>query len=104
QGEEWYEPPIWPEEPGALAKMMHFEILVDDLGAAIAHAVAAGARVAEHQPADRDQSGLGRVGKIIPSETPADALGAAIAPAVAAGARLADHHPADRDQSGLRIM
>ncbi len=58
QGEEWYEPPVWPERPGALAKMMHFEILVDDLDAAIGHAVAAGARVAEHQPSDRDQAGL----------------------------------------------
>ena len=53
QGEEWYEPPVWPERPGDQGKMMHFEILVDDLDAAIADAVAAGARVAEHQPADR---------------------------------------------------
>ena len=36
--------------------MMHFEILVDDLDAAIADAVEAGARVADHQPADRDPS------------------------------------------------
>jgi catechol 2,3-dioxygenase-like lactoylglutathione lyase family enzyme len=58
QGEEWYAPPAWPERPGAQTKMLHFEILVDDLEAAIAHAVGAGARVAEHQPSDRDQTGL----------------------------------------------
>ena len=38
QGEEWYEPPVWPERPGAQTKMMHFEILVDDVEAAVAHA------------------------------------------------------------------
>jgi predicted enzyme related to lactoylglutathione lyase len=54
QGEEWYESPVWPEQPGALTKMMHFEILVDDLEAAISDAISAGARVAELQPADRD--------------------------------------------------
>jgi catechol 2,3-dioxygenase-like lactoylglutathione lyase family enzyme len=53
QAEEWYQPPVWPEEPGAQAKMLHFEIAVEDLDAAIAHAVAAGARVADRQPADR---------------------------------------------------
>ena len=58
QAEPWYEPPVWPEERGAHAKMLHFEILVDDLEAAVAHAVAAGARVAPHQPDDRDQDEL----------------------------------------------
>jgi catechol 2,3-dioxygenase-like lactoylglutathione lyase family enzyme len=53
QGEEWYEPPVWPEEPGAPSKMMHFEMAADDLDAAIALAIEAGARVAPHQPADR---------------------------------------------------
>lgn len=58
QAEEWYEPPVWPEEPGALTKMLHFEIEVDDLDAAVTEAVAAGARVADHQPADRAADGL----------------------------------------------
>lgn len=58
QGADWYEPPIWPEQPGAQAKMMHFEIGVTDLVAAIAHAVEAGARVAPHQPNDRDPDTL----------------------------------------------
>lgn len=55
QAETWYEPPVWPEERGALTKMLHFEIQVDDLEAAIRHAVSAGARIAVHQPEDRAQ-------------------------------------------------
>jgi catechol 2,3-dioxygenase-like lactoylglutathione lyase family enzyme len=52
QAEEWYEPPVWPEQPGGKDKMLHFEIEVDDhdLDAAVAHALAAGARLADHQP------------------------------------------------------
>ena len=53
QAEQWYEPPVWPEEPGAQTKMIHLDIAVDDLEAAVAHAVAAGAREAPHQPPDR---------------------------------------------------
>lgn len=53
QAEAWYEPPVWPEQPGAQTKMLHFEILVEDMDAAVAHAVAAGARIAPHQPPDR---------------------------------------------------
>ena len=58
QAEEWYEPPVWPEVPGAQTKMLHFEIQVDDLEAAVADAVAAGARVASPQPEDRDANQL----------------------------------------------
>ena len=58
QAEEWYQPPTWPEKPGEQAKMLHFEILVEDMEAAVAHATAGGATVAPHQPVDRDQSGL----------------------------------------------
>jgi catechol 2,3-dioxygenase-like lactoylglutathione lyase family enzyme len=58
QAEEWYQPPVWPERPGALDKMMHFEIEVGDMESAVAHAVDAGATVASHQPADRDHSRL----------------------------------------------
>jgi hypothetical protein len=32
--------------------MMHLEVMVDDLDAAVAHAVAAGATVADYQPQD----------------------------------------------------
>jgi catechol 2,3-dioxygenase-like lactoylglutathione lyase family enzyme len=58
QAEEWYQPPVWPEEPGAQTKMLHLEIGVDDLEAAVAHALAAGGREAPHQPEDRPRDQL----------------------------------------------
>jgi catechol 2,3-dioxygenase-like lactoylglutathione lyase family enzyme len=58
QSDPGYRTPIWPEVPGEQAKMLHFEILVDDLEAAVADATAAGAAVAPHQPRDRDPSRL----------------------------------------------
>ena len=58
QGESWYEPPTWPEQRDKQHKMMHFEIGVTDLDAAASRAIAAGAREAADQPADRDQSRL----------------------------------------------
>jgi predicted enzyme related to lactoylglutathione lyase len=53
QTEAWYEPPVWPERPGAQTKMLHFEIQVDDIDAAVERAVAAGATVARPQPPAR---------------------------------------------------
>ncbi|MGB2694675.1 MAG: VOC family protein [Dehalococcoidia bacterium] len=50
QEETWYQPPVWPERPGEQTKMIHLDIKVDDLDAALAHALAAGARLAEYQP------------------------------------------------------
>jgi hypothetical protein len=41
---------VWPEQPGQLTKMIHLDIRVDDLDAAVAHALDSGARLAEHQP------------------------------------------------------
>ena len=58
QSEEWYRPPRWPEKPHEQAKMLHFEILADDLEAAVATATAAGATIAPHQPLDRDEGRL----------------------------------------------
>jgi hypothetical protein len=58
QAEPWYEPPVWPEEPERQTKMMHFEIQADDIDAAVAHAVALGAREAEPQPPDRSPDQL----------------------------------------------
>ena len=58
QAEDWYRPPTWPEAPDAQDKMLHFEVDVDDLDAAIALVVAAGGTVAAHQPPDRDQAEL----------------------------------------------
>jgi catechol 2,3-dioxygenase-like lactoylglutathione lyase family enzyme len=54
QAEDWYEPPVWPEQPGAPTKMLHFELETDDVAAAVTHALAAGAREAEHQPEGRN--------------------------------------------------
>ncbi len=45
-----YEPPVWPSRPGKPGLMVHLEIACDDLTTAVDHAVACGARVAEHQP------------------------------------------------------
>lgn len=53
QAETWYEPPTWPERPGRPTKMMHLEIGVDDLDAAVARVVAAGGRLAPQQPEGR---------------------------------------------------
>lgn len=58
QAEEGYRPPEWPEQPGEQSKMLHFEILVDDLEAAVAQAVALGATIAPWQSPERDQHRL----------------------------------------------
>lgn len=42
--------PTWPAEPGDQQMQMHLDIQVDDLEAAVAHAVSLGASVAEYQP------------------------------------------------------
>jgi len=56
QGDERYVPPTWPEEPGEQAKMLHFEVQVDDLERALERAVDAGGSIAPWQPPDRDPS------------------------------------------------
>jgi catechol 2,3-dioxygenase-like lactoylglutathione lyase family enzyme len=50
QTEKAYARPTWPAGPGDQQMMMHLDIEVDDLEAAGAHAVAAGAVLAEYQP------------------------------------------------------
>jgi catechol 2,3-dioxygenase-like lactoylglutathione lyase family enzyme len=50
QLEERYVPPRWPAGPGEQQMQLHLDIEVDDLEAATEHAVAAGARLADHQP------------------------------------------------------
>lgn len=54
QAEAGYRVPDWPEEPGGQDKMLHLDFWVDDLDAAVVHAVTSGARLAKHQP----QSGV----------------------------------------------
>jgi catechol 2,3-dioxygenase-like lactoylglutathione lyase family enzyme len=58
QGEAWYQPPVWPEQPGELTKMLHLEVQVDDLEAAVARAVELGGTEAPWQPPDRDHHRL----------------------------------------------
>lgn len=50
QAEGGYEPPVWPAVAGAQTQMLHLDIHVDDLEAAVDHAVASGGRIAEYQP------------------------------------------------------
>lgn len=52
QEEEKFEPPVWPADGDHQQMMMHLEVRVDDLEAAVAHAVGCGATVAEFQPQD----------------------------------------------------
>jgi catechol 2,3-dioxygenase-like lactoylglutathione lyase family enzyme len=52
QTEKAYARPTWPAGPGDQQMMVHLDIEVDDLGAAGAHAVAAGATLADYQPQD----------------------------------------------------
>ena len=58
QGDAAYEPPTWPETPGEQAKMMHFEVQVDDLQAAVTTALEAGGTEAPWQPPNRNQNRL----------------------------------------------
>lgn len=52
QKAEVYERPVWPPEPGKPGMQMHLDIEVDDLDAAVEHAVELGATVASCQPQD----------------------------------------------------
>jgi catechol 2,3-dioxygenase-like lactoylglutathione lyase family enzyme len=50
QREEDHVPPVWPAGPGERQMQAHLDIAVDDLDAAVAVAVEAGATVAGFQP------------------------------------------------------
>ncbi len=50
QGEPDYVPPVWPQTVGEQQMMMHLDIKVEDLAAATAYALEAGARLADSQP------------------------------------------------------
>lgn len=45
-----YVPPVWPAADGRQRMMMHIDIAVDDLAAAVAAAIERGATLAEFQP------------------------------------------------------
>lgn len=49
QREVDYIPPVWPEAPGAQQKMIHLDFTVDDLQAAVQHALSLGATEAKMQ-------------------------------------------------------
>ncbi|MCW2819850.1 MAG: uncharacterized protein JWR42_2637 [Marmoricola sp.] len=48
--DEAYAPPVWPTRAGEPPTQVHLEVLVEDLEAAVRHAVECGAEVASHQP------------------------------------------------------
>jgi catechol 2,3-dioxygenase-like lactoylglutathione lyase family enzyme len=50
QTEPYFEPPVWPGEPGSQQMTMHLDIAVRDLDEAVAWAEQAGAVLAEFQP------------------------------------------------------
>ncbi|MEU6020159.1 VOC family protein [Micromonospora sp. NPDC047134] len=52
QRERAYVRPTWPAEPGRQQMSMHLEIGVADLDAALDHALACGATLADYQPQD----------------------------------------------------
>jgi catechol 2,3-dioxygenase-like lactoylglutathione lyase family enzyme len=52
QTEPAYTRPTWPAGPGDQQMMLHLDIAVDDLETSGAHALAAGATLAEFQPQD----------------------------------------------------
>ena len=49
QQENDYLPPVWPEAGGTQQKMLHIDFTVNNLQAAVSHAISLGAKVAEKQ-------------------------------------------------------
>ncbi|CAA9325472.1 MAG: hypothetical protein AVDCRST_MAG29-709 [uncultured Nocardioidaceae bacterium] len=62
QTESQFVAPVWPTAPGAQQMMMHLDLEVDDLSAAVEHAVELGATVAEFQPQEHVRVLLDPVG------------------------------------------
>jgi catechol 2,3-dioxygenase-like lactoylglutathione lyase family enzyme len=56
QADPAYVRPVWPQAPGQPSMMMHFEIKVPDVPAAVEHATSLGATQADWQPPNRDQA------------------------------------------------
>ncbi len=48
-----HEPPEWPSRAGGQQMQVHLELGTDDVGAAVAHAIECGARLAEVQPQEQ---------------------------------------------------
>ena len=49
-----YRPPVWPNTDGQQQMMMHIDVEVDDLEAAVATVIRTGGREAEWQPPNRN--------------------------------------------------
>jgi catechol 2,3-dioxygenase-like lactoylglutathione lyase family enzyme len=47
-----YVPPVWPATEGRQQMMMHIDVAVEDLDAAVAEALELGATLADYQPQD----------------------------------------------------
>lgn len=47
-----YQPPVWPQEPGAQQQMAHLDFAVNDLEKAVQYAIDCGATIAEEQFSD----------------------------------------------------
>jgi catechol 2,3-dioxygenase-like lactoylglutathione lyase family enzyme len=62
QLEELYERPAWPAERERQQMMLHLDIEVEDLDEAVAHALAAGAALADFQPQEHVRVVLDPVG------------------------------------------
>ena len=57
-----YVPPVWPPVDGAQQMMLHLDFEVEDLDAAVDHALELGARVATYQPQETVRVMLDPVG------------------------------------------
>ena len=57
-----YVPPVWPAEAGQQQMMLHIDVEVSDLEAAVDHAVEQGARLAAYQPQEQVRVMLDPVG------------------------------------------
>jgi len=66
QFEEGYVPPVWPSAAGEQQMMAHLDIAVEDLDAAVAWAIAAGAAPAAYQPQRRPRDARPRRAPLLP--------------------------------------
>lgn len=64
QLEERFVPPVWPAGEGDQQMQVHLDIEVDDLAGGVEHALACGARLADHQPQEDVRVLLDPVGHV----------------------------------------
>ena len=61
-----YVRPTWPAEPGKQLMMMHVDVAVDDVAAAVAAALELGATLAEYQPQEDCNAPLDPAPSLLP--------------------------------------